>query len=86
MKKDLSRIPYDRLYEQLEEIVEKMEKGDLELEQALLQYEQGVTLYRECEKRLKEAESRLLVLKGEKEGVAALEPFSLDEEEERDDE
>ncbi len=47
---------------ELEEIVNKMESGDLELEESLKLFEQGVELTRQCQNALNEAEQRILVL------------------------
>ena len=47
---------------ELEEIVNKMESGDLELEESLKLFEQGVELTRQCQSALNEAEQRISVL------------------------
>ena len=47
---------------QLEEIVQRLEKGDLALEDSLRLYEQGIRLSRLCHARLEEAEGRIEVL------------------------
>lgn len=47
---------------ELEEIVNKMESGDLELEESLKLFEQGVDLTRQCQTALNEAEQRISVL------------------------
>ena len=47
---------------ELEEIVNKMESGDLELEESLKLFEQGVELTRKCQTALNEAEQRISVL------------------------
>jgi len=43
----------------LEDIVSKMEQGQLSLEQSLTAFEQGVQLTRTCQTTLKEAEQRV---------------------------
>ncbi len=48
----------------LEELVERMEAGELTLEQSLQCFEQGVRLTRECQKALTEAEQRVEILAG----------------------
>ena len=47
---------------ELEEIVKKLEDGDLPLEQALKQFEKGVKLSRDCQAALTAAEQRVQVL------------------------
>jgi len=70
MKKDLHTEPYEKLYEELEEIVQSLEHGDLPLEKALKRHERGMVLYQECLKRLKDAEERLLKISGDGDGTA----------------
>jgi exodeoxyribonuclease VII small subunit len=47
---------------ELEDIVKKLEEGDLALETSLALYERGVQLSRFCHARLEEAERRIEVL------------------------
>jgi exodeoxyribonuclease VII small subunit len=47
---------------ELEDIVKKLEEGDLPLETSLALYERGVQLSRFCHARLEEAERRIEVL------------------------
>jgi exodeoxyribonuclease VII small subunit len=47
---------------ELEDIVKKLEEGDLALETSLALYERGVQLSRFCHGRLEEAERRIEVL------------------------
>lgn len=58
----------------LEEIVRKMESGDLSLEDSLKAFEEGIKLSRLCAKKLDEAERRVEVLL-KQEGELATEPF-----------
>jgi len=46
----------------LEEIVVRLEKGDLPLAEAIKQFERGVELTRRCQTALKKAEQRVQVL------------------------
>jgi exodeoxyribonuclease VII small subunit len=46
----------------LEDIVEKMETGDLALEESLKMFEEGVKLVRECQTQLNAAEQKVKVL------------------------
>ena len=47
---------------ELQEIVKKLEEGDLPLEKSLELYERGVHLSRFCHARLEEAERRIEIL------------------------
>ena len=46
----------------LEQLVEKMEHGDMSLEESLAAYERGVGLYRKCQGALEQAELRVRLL------------------------
>lgn len=46
----------------LEQLVEKMEKGEMSLEESLAAYERGVGLYRRCQDALEQAELRVRLL------------------------
>ncbi|WP_313173824.1 exodeoxyribonuclease VII small subunit [Stenotrophomonas sp.] len=50
---------FEQSLEELEQLVEKMEAGDLSLEQSLTAYERGVGLYRQCQQALEQAELRV---------------------------
>lgn len=46
----------------LEQLVDKMEHGEMSLEESLAAYESGVGLYRRCQQALEEAELRVRLL------------------------
>ena len=52
-------MDFEKKLTRLEEIVQKMEKGDLALEESLKIFEEGVKLSRECHARLNEAEEKV---------------------------
>lgn len=55
-------MDFEKKLGRLEEIVQKMEKGDLALEDSLKLFEEGVKLSRECHSRLNEAETKVKIL------------------------
>lgn len=55
-------MDFEKKLGRLEEIVQKMEKGDLALEESLRLFEEGVKLSRECHQRLNEAETKVKLL------------------------
>jgi len=63
---------------ELEELVERLEQGDLSLEESLAAFERGVTLTRTCQSALKEAEQKVEILL-KKAGGPAVEEFAPDE-------
>ena len=56
------RIDFESALKALEEIVGKMESGDLSLEESLNSFEQGVKLSRDCQSALEKAEQRVTQL------------------------
>jgi exodeoxyribonuclease VII small subunit len=62
----------------LEELVERLEQGDLPLEESLAAFERGVLLTRACQTALKEAEQKVEILL-KKAGEPADEDFSPEE-------
>lgn len=50
---------YDRLVRAIEEIVERLETGDLPLAEALLEYQRGIELVKLCNDLLDQAELRI---------------------------
>lgn len=64
----------------LEEIVAKMESGDLTLEDSLKIFEEGVKLSRECNQQLTQAEQKVkLLLAVDGNGQAVTEDFQIKE-------
>lgn len=53
---------FEQSLEDLEQLVDKMERGDMSLEQSLAAYERGVGLYRQCQTALEQAELRVRLL------------------------
>lgn len=50
---------FEKSLEQLEQIVEKMEGGDMGLEESLKQFEQGIKLAKNCQNALSQAELKV---------------------------
>jgi exodeoxyribonuclease VII small subunit len=59
----------------LEQLVERLEQGDLPLEESLAAFERGILLTRACQIALKEAEQKVEILL-KKAGVPAVEEFT----------
>ena len=55
---------FEKKLTRLEDIVGKMEKGDLGLDESLKLFEEGVKLSRECQSLLSEAEAKVQQLVG----------------------
>ena len=52
-------VNFEQSLAELEQLVERMEQGELPLEEALKQFERGVELTRRCEQALTAAEQRV---------------------------
>ncbi len=62
----------------LEELVQRLEHGELPLEESLAAFERGVMLTRACQSALKEAEQKVEILL-KRAGEPAIETFMPDE-------
>lgn len=69
---------FEQALEELEELVERLEAGDLPLEEALTDFERGVKLTRECQQKLASAEQKVRVLMEESGEIREL-PFDADD-------
>lgn len=53
---------FEQTLDELESLVQRMEKGELSLDESLAAYERGVGLYRRCQAALEQAELRVRLL------------------------
>ena len=74
MPKKRNDIDFEKALKELEELVVKMEQGNLSLEEALKYFERGVALTRTCQKALSNAEQKVQILL-EKDGKQHLRDF-----------
>ena len=82
--KDQSSKKFESALEELENIIEQLESGDLSLEDSLAAFENGVGLIKYCNQKLSEVESKIEILLKDKEGrlqLKALNSIADDEEE-----
>ncbi|MFH1715098.1 MAG: exodeoxyribonuclease VII small subunit [Elusimicrobiota bacterium] len=87
MVKQKDSETFEQSIKKLEEIVNKLDAGNVELEKAVGLYEEGAKLSENCVSKLNEVKKRIDILV-KKHGKYRLEPFDgkeiLDEEEEDD--
>ena len=57
-----TKFNFEDALENLEELVEAMEDGELSLEESLKAFEQGIKLTRECQAALEKAEQKVQLL------------------------
>ena len=60
-----TKFNFEEALENLEELVEAMEDGELSLEESLKAFEQGIKLTRECQGALDKAEQKVELLVAE---------------------
>jgi exodeoxyribonuclease VII small subunit len=56
---DVSKLSFEKALAELEQIVQKLERGDVPLEESVTIYERGEVLKRRCEELLRQAEARV---------------------------
>ncbi|MFP5518291.1 MAG: exodeoxyribonuclease VII small subunit [Bdellovibrionia bacterium] len=73
-------MEFEKKLKRLEEIVQKMEKGELALDDSLKLFEEGVKLSRECHSQLNEAEAKVKLLTSiDAEGNAKTQDFHVED-------
>ncbi|HEV8725871.1 MAG TPA: exodeoxyribonuclease VII small subunit [Candidatus Binatia bacterium] len=71
-RKDVSNKNFESAMEEIEQVVEQIESGELSLEESLAAYEKGVGLVKFCYQKLNEVEKRIEFLIKDKEGKLQL--------------
>jgi exodeoxyribonuclease VII small subunit len=66
---------FEQSLDALEQLVDKMEHGEMSLEDSLAAYERGVGLYRRCQTALEQAELRVRLL-SDPQDPASAQPFT----------
>ena len=56
---DVNKLSFEKALAELEQIVQKLERGDVPLEESVTIYERGEALKRRCEELLRQAEARV---------------------------
>jgi exodeoxyribonuclease VII small subunit len=56
---DVAALPFEKALAELEQIVQRLEKGDVALEESIRIYERGEALKGRCDALLREAEARV---------------------------
>jgi exodeoxyribonuclease VII small subunit len=73
-------MEFEKKLKRLEDIVEKMESGDLSLDDSMKLFEEGVKMSRECQSQLTVAEEKVkLLLSVDADGKAVTRDFDPDD-------
>lgn len=75
MSKKKPALSFEDALQELEQLVSRLEQGDISLEESLQAFERGVNLTRTCQTALQEAEQKVQILL-EKNGRHVLETFA----------
>ncbi|MBP6010959.1 MAG: exodeoxyribonuclease VII small subunit [Alphaproteobacteria bacterium] len=73
--KKIADLTFEEALKQLEEIVQRLEKGQVDLEDSIAIYEKGTALKAHCEAKLKDAEARIEKIVIAPGGAASTAPF-----------
>ncbi|MEG8099440.1 exodeoxyribonuclease VII small subunit [Candidatus Liberibacter brunswickensis] len=75
-KDDLSHLPFEEAVSELENIIVKLERGDVTLDESISIYERGEALKLHCESLLCSAENRIEQIKLDRDNkIKSLKPF-----------
>jgi exodeoxyribonuclease VII small subunit len=72
-------LDFERAMTELEQLVEKLERGDLPLEESLGAFERGIALTRTCQQALRQAEQKVEMLMQRPGGDRERVPFDDDD-------
>lgn len=64
----ISQMSFEDAMKQLEQVVTRLERGDVALEESIKLYERGAALKKRCEDKLKEAEEKVAAITLDAEG------------------
>ncbi len=75
---DIAAMSFEDALAELEQIVRRLEAGQVKLDEAIQCYERGAQLKRHCEQKLNEAQQRVDRISIGPGGAIAVEPAKLD--------
>ena len=75
---------FEKAFQQLETIVQRLEGEELPLDESLQLFEEGIRLSRFCNQKLEEVEKKIELILADSKGQPVTEPFEPEEESEED--
>ena len=75
---DIATMSFEEALVELEQIVRRLEGGQVKLDGAILSYERGAQLKQHCERKLNEAQQRVDRIVIGPDGAISAEPAKLD--------
>jgi exodeoxyribonuclease VII small subunit len=76
---------FEKAFQQLEKIVQRLEGEELPLDESLQLFEEGIRLSRFCNQKLEEVEKKIELILADAKGQPRIEPFEPEELPEEDD-
>ena len=76
---------FEKAFQQLEKIVQRLEAEELPLDESLQLFEEGIRLSRFCNQRLEEVEKKIELILADAKGQPRVEPFETDDLEDDED-
>jgi exodeoxyribonuclease VII small subunit len=70
---------FEKSFQQLEKIVQRLEAEELPLDESLQLFEEGIRLSRFCHQRLEEVEKKIELILADAKGQPVVEPFEEEE-------
>ncbi len=71
----MAKKRFEEALQELENIVQRLEDGNLSLDESLALFEEGIKLSRLCAQRLDEAEKKIELLMKDENGALSRQPF-----------
>ena len=75
---EIAAMSFEEALVELEQIVRRLEGGQVKLDEAILSYERGAQLKQHCERKLNEAQQRVDRIVIGPDGAISAEPAKLD--------
>jgi len=75
---------FEKSFQQLEKIVQRLEAEELPLDESLQLFEEGIRLSRFCHQRLEEVEKKIELILADAKGQPVTEPFEEEDVEEEE--
>ena len=75
---------FEKSFQQLEKIVQRLEGEELPLDESLQLFEEGIRLSRFCHQRLEEVEKKIELILADAKGQPRVEPFQDADDEDAD--
>lgn len=75
---DIKKMSFEAALDELEEIVQQLESGDVDLEKSIEIYSRGAQLKQHCDAKLKNAQARIDKIVTDGDGALSTEEFAVE--------